>query len=206
MGVRTGLLVSLGWVAAAATATTVSWSAVSVVRTAVVPHRPASRPGRDEPTGSRPLAEQTARTLPVSVGSPSSSSHASSTRTLGRQRATGVGGSVVFGCAHDLPVYLNVTPQAGFSTREDGSESNEIRFEGGSHRTEIVVTCIGDVPRWSVTETDDGVPGGGATGGPTSSAPPAAATSPPPDAGDDGGGNRGPGGGGHGGNSGKGGG
>jgi hypothetical protein len=203
--VRNGLLISLGWVAAASAATAVSWSAVSVVRPAVEPHRPASRPGTDESSGSRPLGAAPVRPISASAGATTThSNHSGRTADLARQRVTGAGGSVVFRCEHDLPVYLNVTPQAGFSTRTDGSKSNEIRFEGGAHRTEIVITCIGNVPRWSVNEVANGTPGPGGptTGAPVSAAPAAPAATSPAGGEKGGGGNKGPGGGGHGGHGG----
>lgn len=168
---RTGLLITAGWLAAAAAASAVSWSAVTLARSAVTPRTasqavagagaagaltssPAPPPSRS-PRGTAP-ASPSGRPGPAGRSAPGDLSDP--------VLARGIGGTVTFRCDGSVPVFQNVTPWQGFSHRVDDSGSGEVRFESDSHRTDITVSCAGGVPRWSADEKAEGGGGSGNSG------------------------------------------
>ena len=177
---RTGLVVTAGWLAAAAAASAVSWSAVRLATSAVPDAKPARQiavqHGADviglagtgstmpnpQPTGGR------AGSPPTTSGQPSKSGaagHSTAPTSTDPVRASGTGGSVTFHCTGTSPVYQNVIPQVGFTSHLDGSGSGEVRFSSLTHRTDLVISCPGGLPRWTRNERDLGGGGGGGDDG-----------------------------------------
>jgi hypothetical protein len=170
--VRTGLLMTAGWLAAAAAASAVSWSAVTLARSAVTP-KTASQAAAGGGAAGRLTASPTSAPSrsPRGTGPASPSGQAGPTgrSTPGHLSdpvlAPGTGGTVIFRCDGSTPVIQNVTPWPGFSQRVDDSGSGEVRFESDSHRTEIKVSCAGGRPRWTAEEKAEGGGGSGKGGG-----------------------------------------
>ncbi|HVQ97153.1 MAG TPA: hypothetical protein VMU51_39425 [Mycobacteriales bacterium] len=182
---RTGLLVTAGWLAAAAAASAVSWSAVTLATSAVpeahAPPHAAIHPDTD-PLGvagtGTPSPQSTARRSASPTGTPSG--HPPRSGTPGSSgpggaatgtsaggapvRAFGTGGSVTFHCAGTGPVYLNMTPQLGYHSDPDDSGSGEVRFQSATHRTDLTIRCTNGTPHWSAAEREL-TGGGGGDGG-----------------------------------------
>jgi hypothetical protein len=175
-----GLLVTAGWIAAAGVATAVSWSAVSVARSAVDPvlavpltadgsgsggpgpataSTTASTTAPPPSRRSGPTASPTARPTTTTAG------HSTAGGVSGAEVASGAGGSVTFRCAGSTPDILNVTPRQGYTYKVDDSGNGEVRFESDTHRTDITISCPGGVPHWSPSEKEDGGGNSGKGGG-----------------------------------------
>lgn len=154
---KVGLLAVAGWLVAAVLMVGVSWSAISVVRTAVVP--------RTTVAGGLPVPVETPTAAPTAGATPTTTP----TTTAGGRPvlATGRGGSATVRCVDGTPRFVNVTPRQGYSVhRDDGP--GEVRFDGPSGaRTEITATCAGDTARTGVEDRaasgggDDDDSGGG---------------------------------------------
>lgn len=141
---RIGLLAAAGWVVAALLTVGASWSAVAVVRDAVVPTTVVA-------TGL-PTPEET---LPGSATpGPTRSPSAPATRSPAATRsvlASGQGGTALVRCTAGTPEFYNVTPRQGYQARTDDSPG-EIEFRSEAHRTEVTATCAGGIPRAAVEE------------------------------------------------------
>lgn len=145
--VRFGLLAVGGWLVAAALMVGVSWSAISVVRGAVVP--------RTEVASGLPVPEETlpgtapatpAPTRPTPTANPTRPSpNPSPTAATGRAvLASGPGGTATVRCVDGVPTFLNITPRQGYTVKPD-DDAGRVRFDGSSGaRTEITATCTGD--------------------------------------------------------------
>jgi len=147
--VRTGLLAGAGWLVAAALTVGVSWSAISVVREAVVPQA-AVAPGLPTPEETRPA------TTGPPAGGPAGTATATPTArpgsTAGRVvLATGRGGTATVRCSGGVPEFVNLVPQQGYRVDRDDS-GTEVEFSSPDHRTEITASCAGGIPRASVEE------------------------------------------------------
>jgi hypothetical protein len=182
--VRTGLLVTAGWLAAAAAASAVSWSAVTLATSAVpeahAPPHAAIHPDTDppgaagtgtpspHPTAGRPAGPTSTRSgHPPRSGTPGSSGPGGATTSTSAAaapvRAFGTGGSVTFRCVGTGPVYLNIVPQLGYKGEPDDSGSGEVRFQSSTHRTDLAIRCTSGTPHWSAAERE--LTGGGGDGG-----------------------------------------
>lgn len=158
---RTGLLAVAGWLVAAVLMVALSWSAIGVVRTAVVP-------GTLVATGlPAPQETATGGTAPTTAPTPAPTrSGAPPTTPAARSvLVTGNGGTTVVRCAGGTVQFLNVTPRQGWSVHGE-DEPGRVRFDGPSGaRTEIRVTCTGGDPRSAVEErSGSGGSGGGDDG------------------------------------------
>ncbi|MEN3360555.1 MAG: hypothetical protein V7637_4537 [Mycobacteriales bacterium] len=173
---RTGVAVTAGWLAAAAAASAVSWSAVRLANSAVPAAQPArqvaTQSGTDvlgpaggttspQPAAGRAGPAATTGGRPTVSGTPRHSPAATATDPV---RASGTGGSVTFHCSGTSAVYQNVIPQVGYSSHQDDSGSGEVRFESSTHRTDLVISCPGGAPHWTRDERDLGGGGGGGGG------------------------------------------
>jgi hypothetical protein len=155
--VRIGLLAVAGWLVAAVLTVGVSWSAVSVVRTAVAPPPvvAGALPSPDETPGDTPSRTATRPATPTSSAIPPASAGAPAS-------GGGQGGTVTVRCVDGVPRLLNVTPQQGYGSRVD--DPGEVEFESDDHRTEVTVTCTGGTARIDVEEKS-GRGGGSVRGG-----------------------------------------
>jgi hypothetical protein len=173
-----GLLVTAGWIVAAGVATAVSWSAVSVARSAVDPvlavpltadssGSGSAGPGTaTAPTTTPPPSRRSGPAAPATPAArPATAGRSTAGGVSGAVVASGAGGSVTFRCAGSTPDVLNITPRQGYSRKEDDSGSGEVRFESDSHRTDSTLSCPGGVPRWSASEKADGGGNSGKGGG-----------------------------------------
>jgi hypothetical protein len=153
--VRMGLLAVAGWLVAAVLMVVVSWSAIGVVRTAVVPGSAVATglPTADE-TGSataRPTTPAPTTTRPPAAPA--------------AVVVTGAGGTATVRCTGGVPAFVNLSPRQGWSVDRDDSPG-EVKFDNPSGaRTEIRVTCAGGTPRPVVEErAADGDDDGGSRG------------------------------------------
>lgn len=151
---RFGLLALGGWLVSAVLMVAVSWSAISVVRGAVVPETVVASglPVPDETSGP-----------PTSSAAPSARPSPTSGPTGRSVSAGGTGGTVVVRCVGGVPRFVSRIPRQGF--RVDSEDSpGEVRFSSDDHRTDVKVSCAGTEPRVEVEEEDRGGnsgPGGG---------------------------------------------
>ena len=173
---RTGLLVTAGWLTAAVAASAVSWSAVTLARSAVVGPKTVVQTvgdgsgltsvpsGTPSPQPARRGAARTDSGRPGQTGG-SGSPGASSATSSGPMLASGIGGTATFHCVGSTPVFLNVVPHLGFTSHQDDSRNGEVRFENSTHRTDILAWCTAGLPHWSRAERDTTSGGGGGGGG-----------------------------------------
>lgn len=145
---RTGLLAISGWIVAAVMTVAVSWSAIGVVKTSVVPQTKVASalPAPDE-TGTAGAAPTTARPSPTLAAATSLS---------------GQGGSVTARCTNGVPAIVTMIPQQGFTPDKDDS-NREVKFSSSDHRTEIAIACSGG--RAVLTKEEKAVSAGGGGGG-----------------------------------------
>jgi hypothetical protein len=148
--VRIGLLAISGWVIAAVLGLVISWSAISVVRDSVV-HQSTIADTLPPPN------EPVATAAPTSSGSPTPRPTTNPLAT-----ATGQGGVVSVRCVNGRPDIRNIIPRAGFTPQVDDS-GGEVKFLSSDHRTEVHITCAGNVARTTVEEK--ALSGGGGGGG-----------------------------------------
>ena len=173
---RTGVAVTAGWLAAAAAASAVSWSAVRLATSAVPAAQPARQvaaqsgtdvigPGDGNTPSPQSATGQTGSAAPTS-GHPTPR-HSPAATATDPVRASGLGGSVTFHCTGTSAVYQNVIPQVGYSSHQDDSGSGEVRFSSPTHRTDLLISCPGGAPHWIRNERDlsGGAGGGGDDGG-----------------------------------------
>ena len=155
---RFGLLALGGWLVSAVLMVAVSWSAISVVRGAVVPETVVTSglPVPDETSGppassAAPSAAPSARPSPTAAATGRSVS------------ASGVGGTVVVRCVDGVPRFVSQIPRQGFWVDSEDSPG-EVRFSSDDHRTDVKASCAGTEPRVEVEEEDrddNSGPGGG---------------------------------------------
>jgi hypothetical protein len=144
--VRIGLLAIGGWLVAAVLTVGLSWSAISVVRSSVVPATTVALPAPDESTGTTAAPTTTRPTTAPTAGAVVSKS--------------GQGGVVNVRCTNGRPVFVNVVPRQGFRAESDESDG-QVEFRSSDHRTEITVSCAGLTPQFKLEERTSGGGGGG---------------------------------------------
>ncbi|HEV7654723.1 MAG TPA: hypothetical protein VGP36_08295 [Mycobacteriales bacterium] len=149
---KIGLIAVSGWLVAAVLTVGISWSAISVVRTSVVPQAPVNStlPTPDEavvttaPATPRPTPKPTAGTM-VTVA--------------------GQGGQIIVRCVNAKPDVLNIHPASGFTAQVDDSGREVQLVSAAGHRTELKVGCTGNTVTSSVDEHAATATGGGGGGG-----------------------------------------
>lgn len=149
---RIGLLALGGWLVAAVLTVGVSWSAISVVRDAVVVRAEvdSSLPAPEEPSVSPTPAATTARPSPTTPAA---------RIALG----SGRGGTATVRCVDGRPAFVNITPKQGYGVERD-DDGTEVKFRSAAGRTEMTASCAGGVPRVTVEDRDEGGSGRGRGG------------------------------------------
>jgi hypothetical protein len=147
--VRIGLLALSGWIVAAVMTVAVSWSAIGVVKSSVVPQTKVvtSALPTPEETGPTSAAPTSARPSPTLAAASSLS---------------GQGGSVTARCTNGVPVIVQVIPQQGFGQERDDS-NREVKLSSSDHRTEITIACSGG--RAVLTKEEKAISAGGGDDG-----------------------------------------
>ena len=178
------VVLAAAWLAAAATAAAVSWTAVFVLGGGSVLHQGETTltrhdvakalasaittggPAAPALTGAPSPTAGTASTPPASAGEPDSpaSGPGSTTTAPGPgaastgpivQTIAGSGGTAAVRCAGAVPVFVYLVPRPGYEVHSDGEPVGEAHFENGVHRTDITVSCVSGEPRVEVRERSE---------------------------------------------------
>ena len=135
--------VALAWLAAVVGATAIGLTAVGAIGAGIVGAAPA------------PLTEAQVRSLLSTTSVPSAPTALPPAPTSAPTVLASAGGTVLATCVDGAVQIVSATPAQGYQLHgESGEDPGRVRFESGSGRVEMQLSCRDGVPEASVRVKD----------------------------------------------------